>query len=251
MTDLLFYDAAKPPPAPPKTDGVAFYIGGDALHVWSKAEIAATTARYRLPIYVRSHPQGANAAADVAQAVVALHNIGAPKGCLVAWDTETAADPPYMRTVYNLITHNGYKLIDYGSQDDLFGNELPVGGYYWGADWTGESVLIATDDGTQYANDGEYDLSIFRPGLPFWDTKPNTIDWQEAIMQQLPTVQQGATGNAVRTVQGLCVARDYPVKVDGIFGQVTELAVKAIQHEAKVTTDGIVGAQTWPVLLGI
>lgn len=250
MSDLLFYDAAVPPPTPPKTDGVGFYIGGDALNIWTKAQIDAQPARYRLPIYVRSHPGSAVAPLDVAECIAALRNIGAPKGCLVAWDTETAADASYMATVYGLITAAGWKLIDYGSQDSLFANQLPAGGYYWGAEWTGTEHIDQGDAGTQYANDGAWDLSIFKPGLPFWDTR-NTIDWQEAMMQQLPTIRQGMTGNAVRTVQGLCAARDFPIAVDGIFGSATALAVKAIQHEAKITADSIVGPRTWPVLLGI
>lgn len=249
MTDLLFYDAAYPPENPPPADGVAFYIGGDAAHVWTLAEIQATKARYRLPIYIRSNPATANAAVDVAEAVAALHNIGAPKGILIAWDTETAADPAYMGTVYKLIAAAGYKLIDYGSQDDLFANQLPVGGYYWGAKWSGDKVIIPGDVATQFADDGEYDLDIFRSGLPFWDTQP--INWQENMMQQLPTIQQGATGTDVETVQGLCGARGWPVKIDGIFGPDTDNAVKLVQGYAGITADGIVGPETWPALLGI
>lgn len=249
MPDLLFYDAATPPVHPPQTDGVAFYIGGDAAHVWTAAEIAAAPARYRLPIYVRSNPSESLAAPDVRAALAALHNIGAPKGCLVAWDTETAADPRYMTVVYTMLTAAGYKLLDYGSQDNLFGNELPVGGYYWGADWTGEPHINAGEIGTQYANDGEWDLSIFKSGLPFWDARPD--NWTERIMQQLPIIRQGARGNAVRTVQGLCVARDFLITVDGKFEQQTGLAVRHIQETAGIKADGIVGPQTWPVLMGV
>lgn len=250
MTDLLFYDAAVPPKNPPPTDGVAFYIGGDAYNTWTKAQIDAQPARYRLPIFVRSNPQGANPAADVAQAVVALHNIGAPRGCLIAWDTETAADPAYMRTVYHLLAVNGYKLIDYGSQDNLFANELPVGGYYWGADWTGSSHLVKGDAGTQYANDGEYDLDVFKPGLPFWDTNPIPT-WQEDIMQQLPVIHSDATGTNVETVQGLCCARGRTVTIDGIYGPITKGAVMAIQRAADIPANGVVDSKTWPALLGI
>lgn len=250
MTNLIFYDAAIPPPNPPQVDGVAFYIGGDALHVWTAAEIKAATARYRLPIFVRAHPGSASPGADVAQAVVALHNIGAPKGCLVAWDTETDAAPVYMLKVYELLTANGYKLIDYGSQDNLFANALLSGGYYWGADWTGQQAIIPGDAGTQYANDGEYDLSIFKPGLPFWDTQPH-LTWQENMMQQLPTVEHGATGDTVRTIQGLCNARGYGINIDGIFGSATMSAVSGVQQNARLRVDGIVGPKTWPVLLGI
>lgn len=258
MTDLTFYDAAVPPPNPPQTDGVAFYIGGDTVHVWTRAEIEATTARYRLPIFVRSNPGGVSEAEqDVDAAIAALKSIGAPKGCLVSWDTETAADPAYMRTVFAWLELAGYKLIDYGSQSVLFANQLPAGGYYWGADWTGNKAILAGDAGTQYANDGQYDLDVFKPGLPFWDTHhggttpPPPVNWQEHMMQQLPVVHQGATGATVRTIQGLCGARGWPVPIDGSFGPETENAVHLVQGHAGITTDGIVGPQTWPALLGI
>lgn len=259
MSDLLFYDAAKPPARPPQTDGVAFYIGGDATHIWSADEIESQPARYRLPIYVRSNPSESLAAPDVRAALAALHNIGAPRGCLVAWDTETAADPRYMTIVYTMLAAAGYKLLDYGSQDSLFGNELPVGGYYWGADWTGEAHINAGEIGTQYASDTElgvpWDLSIFKPGLPFWDARPQNPDnWTERIMQNLPIIRPGTNGNVVRTIQGLCVARDQIIVVDGKFGPQTEAAVRAIQRAAGFdpgNVDGIVGRWTWPVLMGL
>jgi len=259
MTDLTFYDAAVPPPNPPATDGVAFYIGGDAVHVWSLAEINSCKARYRLPIFVRSNPGlTAEAVADVNAALAALRRIGAPKGCLVAWDTETAADPEYMGVVYAGITHGGYNLIDYGSQSNLFANELPTGGYYWGADWTGNKAIIAGDAGTQYADDGQYDLDVFKAGLPFWDTHTgsttptSSVNWQENMMQQLPTVQQGAADNTVRTVQGLCVARGFSnLVIDGVFGPATDHVVRTIQEARRLKVDGIVGPETWPALLGV
>jgi len=74
----------------------------------------------------------------------------------------------------------------------------------------------------------------------------------EEIVGELPVVQQGMTGNPVRTVQGLCCARwDNALKVDGVFGPETWAAVRAIQNRAGITVDGIVGPSTWPVLLGI
>lgn len=249
MTDLLFYDAAYPPDSPPDTDGVAVYIGGDAANVWTKDQIDAQTARYRLPIYVRSHPATADPGTDAADCLAQLARIGAPKGCLVAWDTETAADPSYMRTVYQRITAGGFALIDYGSQNDLLANEIPDG-YYWGADWTGTQHIDRGDAGTQYANDGRWDLSIFVPGLPFWDTRQNS-DWQETTMRKLPTITTGATGLNVRTVQGLCLARRVPVTVDGMYGPLTAVAVKAVQQAAGITIDGIVGPHTWAALLGV
>lgn len=171
MTDLVFYDASTPPAAPPDVDGVAFYLGGDTPHVWTKAEISATRARYRLPIFVRSNPGNvAQALVDAGSMTRALVSIGAPKGILVAWDSETSADPMYMTVVYDTIVTAGYKLLDYGSQSTLFANQLPVGGYYWGADWTSAKHIAPGDAGTQYIAEPDFDLSLFKQGLPFWDT---------------------------------------------------------------------------------
>lgn len=37
--------------------------------------------------------------------------------------------------------------------------------------------------------------------------------------------------------------------VDGIFGEVTEVAVKTAQQKLKIPPDGIVGSATWSALL--
>lgn len=255
MTDLTFYDAVTPPIPAPKTDGVAFYVGGDTPHIWTYAEVIRQRARYRLPIYVRSNPAFASPIHDVSDAVRELQYLGAPEGCLVAWDSETSADPGYMLGVFQHLQLAGYTLIDYGSQSSLFGNDVPPGGYYWGADWTNRAKIIAGDAGTQYFSGRKYDLSVFRPGLPLWDTKTGgtakTINWQEEMMQQLPTLQTGATGDAVKTIQGLCGARGWPVKIDGVFGPETANSVHLVQGHAGITQDGIVGPETWPALLGI
>jgi len=72
--------------------------------------------------------------------------------------------------------------------------------------------------------------------------------WEQMMMQALGTVKQGDTGQSVRDVQGLCVAHGYGIAVDGDFGPTTDAAVKDAQIRAKITADGIVGPQTWPVL---
>lgn len=79
--------------------------------------------------------------------------------------------------------------------------------------------------------------------------------WQELIMSDvsIPVIGQGATGEPVRTIQGLCQARHQNIKIDGDFGPVTKAAVEAVQRAAGFTgpdVDGIVGRKTWPALLG-
>ena len=132
---LTFYDAAWPPAHPPVADGVCIYIGGDTPHVWSLADIASQKARYRLPIFVRSNPPGPGAAADAASAVAALHSIGAPRGTLGRLGHGDCSDAAYIRAVYGDLNAAGYKLIVYGTQSTVMGNDNPDG-LYWGADWT-------------------------------------------------------------------------------------------------------------------
>ncbi|WP_354642150.1 peptidoglycan-binding domain-containing protein [Kitasatospora camelliae] len=65
-----------------------------------------------------------------------------------------------------------------------------------------------------------------------------------------PTIKQGASGDAVKQAQ--CYLNSSltgeQLAVDGEFGPVTDAAVRRFQVCAKITIDGIVGAQTWSFL---
>ena len=66
-----------------------------------------------------------------------------------------------------------------------------------------------------------------------------------------PTLQLGATGAAVRELQTLLLQRvpEIPnLEVDGIFGEVTKLAVEVFQYRVFLKQDGIVDADTWKAL---
>jgi len=171
---LSFWDAAWPLPNPPASDGFVFYLGGDALHAWTTAEVDGQKARYRLPTWVRSNPPGPGAAADVAAAVARLEALGAPKGTLVAWDMEVAADAAYIRAVYDGLKAAGYLLIVYGSQSTVLGNDNPDG-LYWGAQWSGVPHLEPPDVMTQWVSFAGYDENLAEAKLPFWDTAPHVL----------------------------------------------------------------------------
>ena len=64
-----------------------------------------------------------------------------------------------------------------------------------------------------------------------------------------PTVQNGSQGHPIRTLQLLLRARGHNLAVDGIFGSVTEAAVKAFQTAKGLTADGVVAPQTWSALI--
>ncbi|MFC5747143.1 CHAP domain-containing protein [Actinomadura rugatobispora] len=77
--------------------------------------------------------------------------------------------------------------------------------------------------------------------------------WTEEIVKKLPELSRGATGEHVQTLRALLLARSHPEigEVDGPFDTEVELAVRAVQVWGRVTPDGIVGPQTWPVLLRV
>ena len=64
-----------------------------------------------------------------------------------------------------------------------------------------------------------------------------------------PLVKRGDNIFPVRSLQDLLRARNHPVGVDGIFGPLTEAAVKAFQQGNGLAADGIVGPLTWPKLV--
>jgi peptidoglycan hydrolase-like protein with peptidoglycan-binding domain len=263
VTTLTFYDASNPPAHPPAgADGVCGYIGGDTPYVWTPADWDSQPARYRLPIFTRSDPPGPGAQADVTAALAQLHALGAPRGCLVAWDFETAVDAEYTQQVYSLLHDAGYVLIAYGSVSYVFGNQDPDG-YYWGAQWTGVQHFAGGADMTQWVSFSAYDMDVTVSDLPFWDTRatnppppplPPQVTWVD-ITIKLPVLQLTDPYTAdhpqwrfVARLQAACTALGAPTAIDGVFGPLTEAAVKAIQRQFGITQDGIAGPATWTCL---
>lgn len=111
-------------------------------------------------------------------------------------------------------------------------------------------------DGTQYTSlfPGQggtvVDMSMLAEDFFAPPTPTPTVNWTEKIMRELGIVRQGDSGEAVKIVQGLCIAHGCEIAVDGIFGAQTHYAVQSCQS-GHVTADGVVGPQTWPVLLGV
>ena len=65
------------------------------------------------------------------------------------------------------------------------------------------------------------------------------------------TLQMGSNGSEVKTLQGKLnsLLRPSPkLDVDGIFGSLTDHAVRKFQQEKKLDVDGIVGPNTWGAL---
>jgi peptidoglycan hydrolase-like protein with peptidoglycan-binding domain len=64
-----------------------------------------------------------------------------------------------------------------------------------------------------------------------------------------PLTRQGDQDHPVRTLQDLLRARGHTVTVDGIFGPLTDAAVRDFQRQRGLAVDGIVGPNTWSALI--
>ena len=65
----------------------------------------------------------------------------------------------------------------------------------------------------------------------------------------MKTIRRGDKGKEVKTAQRLLNHKGYNAgSVDGIFGENTEKAVRALQKNYGITVDGIIGTDTWDSL---
>ncbi|MFM5892642.1 MAG: peptidoglycan-binding domain-containing protein [Dolichospermum sp.] len=60
----------------------------------------------------------------------------------------------------------------------------------------------------------------------------------------MPVISFGNSGISVRVLQKLLVSNGYGIPVDGVFGLITEAAVKAFQNRRTLSADGMVGQRT-------
>jgi peptidoglycan hydrolase-like protein with peptidoglycan-binding domain len=70
-----------------------------------------------------------------------------------------------------------------------------------------------------------------------------------AAISPWPLVRKGDRHHPVRTLQYLLRARGQNLAVDGIFGPVTDAAVRDFQQRNGLAVDGIVGSKTWSALI--
>ncbi|WP_238066557.1 N-acetylmuramidase domain-containing protein [Pseudomonas shirazica] len=64
------------------------------------------------------------------------------------------------------------------------------------------------------------------------------------------TLRHGDRSQAVRDLQRKLIARGAKISADGVYGDATEAAVRAYQHQADLVADGIAGAKTLASLQG-
>lgn len=62
-------------------------------------------------------------------------------------------------------------------------------------------------------------------------------------------VRRGDTGEAVKAAQNELDRHNYRVAVDGVFGNITDGAVREFQRTVGLAVDGVVGPNTWRELI--
>lgn len=67
--------------------------------------------------------------------------------------------------------------------------------------------------------------------------------------EHLSTIKRGDCGQAVRELQDILSRIGIDVAVDGLFGAGTEAGVREFQTGTGLTADGVVGEQTWAMLI--
>jgi murein L,D-transpeptidase YcbB/YkuD len=107
-------------------------------------------------------------------------------------------------------------------------------------------VVARVWNGPGYA-ENRYDQRL-QSRYNWWAKIPDT-PWEGEIKGQAvvvhSTVRRGDKGDDVRTLQKLL-----SLTPDGVFGPVTEGAVKKFQAKHDLAVDGVVGKHTWELLVG-
>lgn len=182
VTAVECWDAAWPVAQPAGTSAVLMYFGGDTPNPVTFADIGAWTARYRVPVWVRSNPASVSAASDAAAMVARLRAFRVPAGVFTWLDLETAVDPAYVNVYGTALHAAGYKVTPYGSIGFLHLNPQLDG--YAVAHYTGLPHICTISTcginavATQYANSmqtgGPFDLSLISSSCVLWDTVGRT-----------------------------------------------------------------------------
>ncbi len=113
---------------------------------------------------------------------------------------------------------------------------------------TNNSTNTLPQDSAKVAPEGNAEETVYPntmtlPTAPTTTTPPKTTTSTKVSITLV--LKKGSKGAEVKILQQFLIDGDYLTgKADGIFGAMTETAVKKFQTEYKITADGIVDGQT-------
>lgn len=130
---------------------------------------------------------------------------------------------------------------------------------YYGINKHKKHAHASVGDGPDGRSTSDYDSTATwdiddldkKPSKPPTTSNPPKPSTGTKLGDKMPTVKKGNKGSRVRILQGLLLAWHYNIKLDGIFGDKTEAAVRDFQRKHAKPVDGIVGPITWNKLLNI
>jgi len=166
----------------------------------------------------------------------ASHNTGSLGICFEgAFSTETMTETQlrsgqelitYLCDKYGLLKANVYKHKDFNSTD-CPGNNFPFSQLQQGASNTSINTSNSIVD--------ELKRECDKQGFGYY-----------------PIVRKGARGNITKIIQRILIQKGYKLciyGVDSVFGEETYNAIKHLQSDHGILIDGVVGEDTWRILL--
>lgn len=132
-------------------------------------------------------------------------------------------------------------------------DEEGIAGYY---DFIEKNKRYANlKDAKDYADyarmlkaDGWATSSTYVNSLTSTVKKYDLVKYDGSEIVSHPMIRKGAKGDVVKLAQTLLNAHGFYLKVDGIFGMLTESAVLEYQALNNLKADGIIGPKTWAAL---
>lgn len=132
------------------------------------------------------------------------------------------------------------------AQDGVFGPQTEAAVRQW------QSNLNITADGVwgPMTEEATNNLFAFLANLPaVEEVAPNNAFFDAINDARGQVFRAGAQGGAVKIIQACLNGHGYPLVADGVFGPMTDGAVRRFQSDRGLSADGIVGPQTWNALL--
>lgn len=168
---------------------------------------------------------------------------------------------------YGLITGNDVRLregantssniLGYANKGDKFKIGYKLGNWYsvyWGehgAFISASYLSITTNNSSNGSNDWIRRLQAECNNQGFSNQKVDGYPGKNTL-DGCPMLKRGASGNITRILQERLNTLGYGTNgIDGIFGWGTFNAVSSFQGDNELRTDGVVGRNTWKVLLGL
>lgn len=164
-----------------------------------------------------------------------------PGGVVAAYPSLDAGELAWEQTM-ELSYYDGVRgALGWNAQCVALGESPWAGSHYDNGNGPGSILLDLVKENALWT----YDAPAPGPG-----PQPQPQPSGGTVSVELPILQSGSSGDSVKSVQAVLNAKGGSgLTVDGQFGPATQAAVRNLQAFLQIEVDGIVGQDTWSVLL--